>query len=668
MRLNLDKTVILEQDIVSNIKGLALDMIHEANSGHPGIVLSAAPILYTLFAHHLNINTNDPKWVNRDRFVMSAGHGSALLYATMFMAGYDLTIDDLKQFRKVGSKTPGHPEYGVTPGVDVSTGPLGQGIAAAVGMALGGKILENRYLTKPSNHFDKNVKVFDHYVYVLCGDGDLMEGISYEACSFAGSHNLNNLIVLYDSNQMSLDGTTNHTFTENVKERFASFGWHTEYVKDGNSISEIDKAIKSAKKSSKPTLIEIRTILGHGSLLENTNEVHGKPLTNEDLRQLKEKLHLLPEPFTYSDALRQEMIRLVVEHSKKRYDEWAREYQEIKNLLTTNIDYVFDRDLSFDLKKYPFTFISDHKEELRTTNAEIMQVIAKNVPNFIGGSADLASSTKVHLKDQDDISKDNFTGSNIWYGVREHAMGAIMNGLTLSKFRTFGSTFLAFADYMKPAMRMSALMHLNPTFIFTHDSISIGSDGPTHQPIEQLAMLRAIPNMYVFRPADKNEIIGTWDFILKLKDRPSTIALSRSEAPLLNVNPEMVQFGAYIVRKEEKQLHGIIIATGTEVHTALRIAETLKVKEGLDIRVISMPCMELFLEQKEEYRKMLLPIGVRTFVIEAGSSFGWHQFVYNQSYLMTLDQFGISGPKDEVLKYAKFDQDTIMERIKERLK
>lgn len=668
MELNIEKNVISEQDIVSNIKGLALDMIHEAKSGHPGIVLSAAPILYTLFAHHLNINTNDTKWVNRDRFVMSAGHGSALLYATMFMAGYNLTIDDLKHFRRAGSKTPGHPEYGVTPGVDVSTGPLGQGIATAVGIALGGKILENRYVTQPSNHFDKNVKVFDHYVYVLCGDGDLMEGISYEASSFAGAHQLNNLIVLYDSNRVSLDGTTDHTFTENVRERFAALGWHTEYVKDGNSISEIDKAITNAKKSSKPTLIEIRTVLGDGSLLEGTNEVHGKPLTNEDLYQLKEKLHLSNEPFAYSDFLRNEMIRRVTEHSRKRYDEWANEYQEIKNLSTTNIDYIFDREIPFDLKKCNFMFAPDYREELRNTNAEVMRVIAQHLPNFVGGSADLASSTKVHLRDQKDISKHDFTGSNIWYGVREHAMGAIMNGLALSKFRTFGSTFLAFADYMKPAMRMSALMHLNPTFIFTHDSISIGSDGPTHQPIEQLAMLRAMPNMYVFRPADANEIIGTWDFILQLKDRPSTIALSRSEAPLLNVKPEMVRFGAYIVKKEEKQLHGIIIATGTEVHTAIRVAHILKETEGLDIRVISMPCMELFLEQTEEYRKTLLPTGVRTFVMEAGSSFGWHQFVYNQSYLLTLDQFGTSGTKDEVLEYAHFDQDTLVQRIKERLK
>lgn len=666
--MNIERSVVSEKDMINSIKGLALDMIHEAKSGHPGIVLSAAPILYTLFSRHLNVNPNDPKWINRDRFVMSAGHGSALLYATMFMFGYNLTIDDLKQFRRGGSKTPGHPEYGVTPGVEASTGPLGQGIATAVGMALGGKILENRYLVNPENRFDKNIKAFDHYVYVLCGDGDLMEGISYEAASFAGTHGLNNLIVLYDSNNVCLDGNVDHTFTENVRMRFEAMGWHTEYVKDGESISEIDKAIHEAKKSSKPTLIEIHTIIGRGSLLEGSNEVHGKPLSLEDLAQLKEKLNLSKEPFSYSETLRREMTLKLAMHSSKRYNEWAKEYQELKELYQNEIDFVFNKEVTFDLKKYQFHFPGDYKEELRNTNAEIMNIIAKKLVNFVGGSADLAASTKVRLKDRKDISKQDYTGSNIWYGVREHAMGAIMNGLSLMNFKTFGSTFLSFSDYMKPAIRMSALMGLDPVYIYTHDSIGIGSDGPTHQPIEQLAMLRATPNLYVFRPADANEIIGTWDYIINLKDKPSAIVLSRSQASLLNIEPSYVKYGAYIIKKEEHVLHGIIIATGTEVHTALRVAKELKEKEGLDLRVISMPCMELFLEQSEEYRSTLLPKGIRTFVIEAASSLGWHQFVYNKSYLITLDQFGISGTKDEVVKYAKFDQKSIMNRIKERLK
>lgn len=664
----IEKNVISEKDIISNIKSLGIDMIHAANSGHPGIVLGAAPILYTLYTRHLNVSTNDPTWINRDRFIMSAGHGSALLYATLFMAGYNLSIDDLKNFRKVGYKTPGHPEYGVTPGVDASTGPLGQGIATAVGMALAGKILEARYQVSPSGRFDRNTKVFDHYVYVLCGDGDMMEGISYEAASFAGTNQLSNLIVLYDSNRISLDGDTKHTFTENVRERFAAMGWHTEYVKDGESIHEIDKAILNAKKSKKPSLIEVSTIIGRGSLLEGTNAVHGKPLTDEDIIQLKEKLGLSPEPFAYSDFLKQEMIRRVNEHSAPRYSEWAREYRAIKEKITNRVEFLFDREEPIDLLNYRFGYLEGYREELRKTNGEVMSVIASMIPNFVGGSADLASSTKAYLKNGGDFSIENPLGMNIWFGVREHSMGALMNGLALTKFKTFGSTFLSFADYLKPAMRMSALMHLDPTYIFTHDSISIGSDGPTHQPVEQLSMIRSIPNMYLFRPADVNEIIGAWHYIINTHDHPNTIVLSKQQVPILKTNPRNVLYGGYVIKKEERVLHGILIATGTEVHTALRVAEELKEKEGLDLRVVSMPSIELFLEQSLEYQTRVLPKAVRTIVIEAGSSYGWHRFVYNQNYLITVDHFGISGTKDEVLRHMNFNYDTILNRVKNLLK
>lgn len=664
----IEKNVISERDIVSNIKGLGIDMIHAAKSGHPGIVLGAAPILYTLYARHLNVSANDPTWINRDRFVMSAGHGSALLYATLFMAGYNLSIDDLKNFRRVGYKTPGHPEYGVTPGVDVSTGPLGQGIATAVGMALGGKILEARYPVPATGKFNHNTKVFDYYVYALCGDGDLMEGISYEAASFAGTNKLSNLIVLYDSNRISLDGDTSHTFTENVRGRFQSMGWHTEYVKNGEDINDIDKAIRDAKKSGKPSLIEISTVIGRGSLLEGTNTVHGKPLSNEDILQLKGKLGLSPEPFAYSDFLKQEMIRRVNEHSAPRYNEWAREYNIVKDNIANNIDFLFGKEQIVDLTKYHADYPDGYEEELRTTNGEIMSVISNMIPNFVGGSADLASSTKAYLKNGGDYTCNNPLGTNIWFGVREHSMGAIMNGLALTKFKTFGSTFLSFADYLKPAMRMSALMNLDATYIFTHDSISIGSDGPTHQPIEQMAMIRAIPNMYLFRPADVNEIIGSWNYIINTNNHPNTIVLSKQQVPVLKTMPENVLRGGYVLKAEEKALHGILIATGTEVHTALLIAKELKIKEGLDLRVVSMPCMELFLEQSEEYRLQVLPKGVRTIVIEAGSSYGWHQFVYNQKYLITVDQFGISGTKDEVLQHCHFNYDTILERVKKLLK
>lgn len=668
MNIDLERNVVSEQDIVSNIKGLAIDMIAKAGSGHPGIVLGAAPILYTLYAHHMNISTNDPLWVNRDRFVMSAGHGSALLYATLFMAGFNLSLEDLKHFRRVGYKTPGHPEYGVTPGVDASTGPLGQGVAMAVGMALGGKILETRYQVKPDNRFDKNTKVFDHKVYVLCGDGDLMEGISYEAASFAGTLKLDNLIVLYDSNQISLDGTTADTFSENVVKRFEALGWNTEFVKNGESINEIDKAIERAKKSDRPTLIEIRTMIGRDSLLEGTNTVHGKPLSQEDIAQIKNKLHLSPEPFAYSPFLKEYMEKLIVNRSSKKYNEWANEYRALKTLNLVNLDFLFDRDAPLDLANCHFDFSNIEKEELRVTNASIMNSLTDFFPNFLGGSADLASSTKVYLKNRKDIRATDYTGHNIWFGVREHAMGAILNGLALTKFKVYGSTFLSFADYVKPAMRLSALMNLDVTYIFTHDSISIGSDGPTHQPVEQLAMLRAMPNMYVFRPADAYETLASWNYIMNHKTHPNTLVITKDPVPVLKPNLEGAMHGAYIVASEEKQLHGIIIATGTEVHTALVIAQELKVTEGLDLRVVSMPCMELFLEQDPVYQEKLLPKGVRTFVIEAGSSFGWHRFVYHEAYLMTVDQFGVSGTKDEVLQHNHFQYETILNRIKKLLK
>lgn len=665
---NIQRNVVSENDIINNIKGLAIDMIHQAGSGHPGIALGAAPILYTLFTRHLNINLNDTEWINRDRFVMSAGHGSALLYATLFFAGYNLTIDDLKAFRKSGSKTPGHPEYRVTPGVEVSTGPLGQGLATAVGLALGGKIIEDRFKLSPQNKHDRNLRVFDHYIYVLCGDGDLMEGVAQEASSFAGSHNLSNLIILYDSNRVSLDGETSHTFTENVCEKFRAMGFYTDVVKNGESISEIDRAISKAKKENKPALIEIRTVIGRGSLLEGTNEVHGKPLSDDDILQLKKKLNLSNEPFAYSDFLRAEMQKRITEHSSKKYNEWAVEYPKIRNMGIYHIDFLFNKDKPISLLNYSFNFPSDYKDELRNTNADIMQIIKDKVPNFLGGSADLASSTKVYLHNESDINKTDYTGSNIWFGVREHAMGAILNGLALCNLKVYGSTFLSFADYMKPAMRLAALMKIDPTFIFTHDSVSIGSDGPTHQPIEQLAMLRSIPLMKVFRPADANEIVGSWEYILQHDNHPNTLVISKSEVPLLNTNPANVLNGGYIIKKEEKYLHGIIIATGTEVHTALQVAYELKEKDGLDIRVVSMPCVELFKEQSQEYQKQVLPEGVRTFVIEAGSSFGWHEFVYNSDYLITIDKFGVSGTKNEVLQYCHFNYESIINRIRLKLK
>ena len=651
----------MDNKTISNIKSLGIDMIDQAGSGHPGIVLGAAPLIYTVYARHMNINTVDPTWICRDRFVLSAGHGSAMLYATLYLAGFNISLDDLKNFRRVGYKTPGHPEFGHTPGVDMTTGPLGQGIASAVGMAIGEKILENKFKLSDGK------PLINYNVYALVGDGDLMEGVSYEACSLAGTLNLDNLIVLYDSNNISLDGDTSNTFTENVIDRFNAMGWHTAKVLNGTNVEDIDKAINRSKKSGKPSLIEVKTIIGNGSVNAGKNIVHGKCLSKEDIRSVKRGLDIKDEPF-YVDVNNMNKFRnQIVERSARKYELWARNYREFMNNSNEDVIEVFNSFFNpkkIDIINTDFNLDKGIKEATRVTNGKIMTTISKNIHNFIGGSADLSSSTNTYLKDMQDIKDNHYFGKNIWFGVREHSMGSILNGLALSGFKPFGSTFLTFSDYMKPAIRLSALMNLPVNYIFTHDSINIGPDGPTHQPIEQLAMLRSIPNLMVFRPADANELIGCWDVMLN-SSGPNALVLSRQDVRTLpSTVPEYVKYGAYPVRKERKQLHGIIIATGTEVFTSLLIAEQLYNEIGLDLRVISMPCQELFLMQQERFKNSLIPGGIKTIVVEAGSSFGWYRFVINEKYLMTIDKFGISGTKGEVENYCNFTFEQIKERIR----
>lgn len=657
----------MDNKTIANIKTLGIDMIDAAGSGHPGIVLGAAPIIYTLYARHMNINCNDDKWISRDRFVLSAGHGSALLYSTLYMAGFDISLDDVKNFRRVGYKTPGHPEINVTPGVDMSTGPLGQGFASAVGMAIGEKILENKFIIPSTSTILADKPLIKYNVYVLCGDGDLMEGVSYEAASLAGTLNLDNLIVLYDSNNISLDGDTSNTFTENVIDRFKAMGWFTIKVLNGTNIDEIDKAIIAAKKSGKPSLIEVKTIIGNGSMLAGTNEVHGKCLSKDDIKLLKRNLAMPDVPF-YTD---QEAVRnfrnLITTRSGRKYEIWGRAYNEYKNSLNLREDDYLDIILhgkDYDLLKYNWIFDKDEKKSAREHNGAIMQEIAKIVPNLIGGCADLSSSTKAYIKNGDDIKDEHYLGRNIFFGVREHAMGAILNGLSLSNFKVFGSTFLAFSDYMKPAIRLAAIMKLPVNYIFTHDSISIGQDGPTHQPIEQLAMLRSIPNLNVYRPADAKEIVGCWNLMLNSKT-PNVLALFRQDTKILDATSiEYVKYGAYPVRKEVEKLHGIILATGSEVHTAVLLAEQLYNESKIDLRVISMPCMEIYEKQSDKYKQSLIPVGYKTVVIEAGSSFGWHKYVYNEKYLITIDKFGISGTKSEVDDYCDFSYEKIKDKVK----
>ncbi len=657
-----------DNEVIANIKGLGIDMIHNAKSGHPGIVLGAAPTLYTLYKNHININTSDSNWVNRDRFVMSAGHGSALLYATLFMVGYALTIDDLKSFRRLSSKTPGHPEKGMTPGVDCSTGPLGQGFANAVGMAIGEKILKERYRINPTK------SLVDYYVYTLVGDGDLMEGISYEAASLAGNLKLNNLIVLYDSNDISLDGPVSKTFTENVRGRFESLGWNTLLVKEGEKISEIDRAIEKAKKSSLPTLIEIKTKIGNGSLLEGQNTIHGKDLTEEDIQQLKSKLGLpTVETFYVNTDACTKFRSYIANRVNRRYMEWTQLYQEYVSKIgdgnNTVANYLFHNNFQYNLFDLKFDFKVHTKQALRETNKLFIQSLNKNIKTFVGGSADLGSTTMTYVSEFADISADNFNGNNIWFGVREHAMGAILNGLALVNLKPYGSTFLSFSDYLKPAMRMSALMRLPVTYIYTHDSISVGPDGPTHQPIEQLAMLRSIPNMKVYRPADAKELLGCWQRILNSNENPSSLILARNEVEVMEMSDAVKAMnGAYILHQETTPLKLILLATGTEVHVAKNLALEFARMGESGIRVVSVPCMENFLEMNREYQESVLPPNTLKIAIEAGSPFGWHRLINNSKYIIGLESFGASGTKDEVLEAMNFSYEKIKYRILELLR
>lgn len=621
--------------IINNIKSLGIDMINRAGSGHPGIVLGAAPVIYTVFARHLNINVKDTNWANRDRFVLSAGHGSALLYSTLYMAGYDLNVDDLKSFRQLNSKTPGHPEYGHTSGVEATTGPLGQGIANAVGMAIAGKLL------------NKKDSLLNYKVYVLCSDGDLMEGVANEALSLAGSLHLDNLIVLHDSNDICLDGKVSDSFKEDITEKYKAMGFHTDFVLDGNEPDAIDNAIIKAKKINLPSFIEIKTIIGDGSKYENTNTVHGKPLEEGDYINVKKDLGYNGD-FEVNIEARNHFMDMIKERGLKKYND----YHSIQPEKNINLDNLL---------------INLNDGEMRNLNNKVINEIAKQDEEFLTGSADLFSSTKTNIEGMPIFNGNNYS-QNIAFGVREHAMAAISNGIALSGFKVSIATFLAFADYLKPALRLSSIMQLPVTYIFSHDSVTVGSDGPTHQPIEQLAMLRSTPMITTFKPADASELIGAWEYIYS-SNKPNCLIISKEKVNKLKLSSkEDTKKGAYIISPENNVLHGIIISAGYELHEALKLKEELFEKESLDLRVVSMPSMELFLKQDVEYQEKIIPNNVRKVVIEYASSFGWHRFVYNDNYLITADTFGYSGNKEDVLSEMKLDYESMYQKIKKLLK
>ena len=647
----------IEEKIIGEIKSLGLDMIEEAGSGHPGIVLGAAPILYTLYLNHLRFDASNPNFYNRDRFIMSAGHGSSLLYSILYFAGYDLSLDDLKAFRRLNSKTPGHPEYKKTPGVEMTTGPLGQGFATAVGYAIAEKHTEAL--------INKKEKVIDYNIYCLCGDGDLMEGVSYEAASLAGSLKLDNLIVLYDSNKTTMDGKIDNVFDEDITKRFESMNWTVLTTSD--EPQDIDDAIIKAKEADKPTIIQVATTIGKDSSLADSNKSHSGCFDKEEISKIKTTLGVRDIPFTISNEAVEEFRSYIKERNK----DLVTNFDEIKEILDEEemsiLNKLINPDKSIKLTTLDYTKPDDNEELLRISAKKVLNSYSLISPLIIGGNADTSSSTKIYLNELTPFTKDNYIGRNINFGVREHAMASIANGLALAGYRPFVSTFLSFSDYLKPALRLTALMDLPVTYIFTHDSISIGQDGPTHQPVEQLVSLRAIPNMEVFRPADSNEVIGSFKTIYE-NNSPSSLIIGRDSIKILeSTSISATSKGGYIVHNEERKLDGVIIATGEEVTLALEVMQLLKEK-GYDLRVVSMPSIERYNSLTKEEKEELLPLGVKKFVIEKGSSYSWYSFVYKDSYLFTLDKFGASGKTEEVNSFYGFTKEEISLKIEALLK
>lgn len=650
---------------LNSLRLLSIDMINVAKSGHPGIALGAAPIIYSVYANHLKFNPKAPNWINRDRFVMSAGHGSALLYATLFMAGYDISIDDLVGFRTINSKCPGHPELGITPGVEVTTGPLGQGVANAVGMAIAQKYLE----ALAEEEIPKQ-KLINYYVYVLAGDGDLMEGVAQEAASIAGNLALDNLIILYDSNDVTLDGPLSHSSKDDIIKTYIAKGFEVDFVAEGNDVREIDKAIERAKINKKPTLIEIKTTIGRGSVNEGKSIVHGKPLAKEDIINLRKKYNIN----TNTMEITENAVRYMRECINIRMNGVYENYQRYINELRANnpseklinlLDFLENKDIKANFNSSNFKIQNDYNEELRESSSKIMNIISDRTKFFIGGSADLSSSCHTSLYKEIEFSRKYRAGRNLSFGVREHAMGAILNGIALSGLRVYGSTFLAFSDYMKPAIRMSAMMNLPVTYILTHDSVTLGQDGPTHEPIEQLEGLRAIPNLNVFRPCDINEVIGCWDFIIN-NPSPTVLCLSKNDAHILaGTSGENVKYGAYIVKAEKERIDCVLVSTGIDFTTTYLLSEELRAK-GVDLRLVSMPSVNLFIKQSEEYQDSVIPKNAKVFTIEASSTLGWYRFA-SPNCAIGIDRFGLSGARKDVLAGVGFDYETIISKIKKEL-
>ncbi|WLV25866.1 transketolase [Aciduricibacillus chroicocephali] len=663
----------IEQLSINTIRTLSIDAIEKANSGHPGLPMGAAPMAYTLWTDFMNHNPKNSKWFDRDRFILSAGHGSMLLYSLLHLSGYGVSLDDLKNFRQWDSKTPGHPEVHHTDGVEATTGPLGQGIAMAVGMAMAEAHLGAKYNKE-------NFNIVDHYTYALVSDGDLMEGISHETASLAGHLGLGKLIALYDSNDISLDGDLNRSFSDETEDRFKAYGWQVIRVEDGNDIDAIRSAIKEAKaNTTQPTLIEIKTIIGYGSPNKSASATsHGAPLGTDEVLLTKEYYKWSHGEFEVPQEVYDDFANKIATPGAKADNEWNELFATYKEAFPELAE-EFEQAIKGELpegyeKNIPVYEAGKDKLATRASSGEVLNVIAEAVPSFFGGSADLAGSNKTTINSASDFSRINYAGRNIWFGVREFAMAAALNGMALhGGLKVFAGTFFVFSDYLRPAVRLSALMKMPVTYVFTHDSIAVGEDGPTHEPIEHLAAFRAMPGLSVIRPADGNETAAAWRLAVESKDKPTALVLTRQGLPTLENTKEHayegVKKGAYIISESTKeQPDAILIATGSEVQLAISAQNALREKD-VDVRVVSMPSWDRFNEQSEEYKNTVLPKQVtKRVAIEMASTFGWARYTGSEGAIIGIDTFGASANGNKLIEEFGFTVENVVKHVEDLLK
>ncbi len=655
-----ERGIIMLDTIAGTVRGLAADMVEKAQSGHPGMPLGAAELAAVLYSEILRHDPAAPDWPDRDRFVLSAGHASALLYILLHLTGYDLSMEELKRFRQLGAKTAGHPEYGLAPGIETTTGPLGQGLANAVGMALAERMLAARF-NRPG------YEIVNHYTYVLAGDGCLMEGVTAEASSLAGHLGLGKLIVFYDDNQITIEGSTGLAFTENVAERYAGYGWHIQRI-DGHNPRQILQAVNKAKAiTNKPSLIIAKTVIAKGSPLEGSHKSHGAPLGQENIAALKKNLGLPPVEFYVPDevyrhfAAKQQEWKKARELWEEKFRAWAEEYPALKE----EWERVMKKELPVNWETALPAF-DDSPAATRDSGGKILNALVARLPELVGGSADLAPSTKAYIDGAGSVKAGDFSGRNLHFGVREHAMGAILNGISLhGGFRVFGSTFLVFSDYMRPPIRLAALMKQPVIFVFTHDSFYVGEDGPTHQPVEHLEALRVIPGLQTIRPADTRETAGAWLAAIRRTDGPTALILSRQKLPSLpGSSVEKVARGGYIIRETEGENPDLIIlSSGSEVSLATAAADLLAAS-GKRVRVVSVPCRELFLDQDPEYLRSILGEDIPRVAIEAGVGNGWYRLVGTGGLVISLERFGEGGPAKDLAAYFGFTPEAVAEKIK----